>query len=79
MIAPDYIELAAHIKRWGMELGFAQVGIATTELGGDETVGLRSPDELTVGVPRVPRCCVHDLLIGCAARAAAPVSSLSDS
>jgi epoxyqueuosine reductase len=37
MNAPDYIELAAHIKCWGMELGFAQVGIATTELGGDET------------------------------------------
>jgi len=37
MIAPDYIELAAHIKRWGMELGFAQVGIAKTELDADET------------------------------------------
>jgi len=37
MNAPDYIELAARIKRWGSELGFAQVGIATTELGDDET------------------------------------------
>jgi epoxyqueuosine reductase len=37
MNTPDYIELAASIKRWGIELGFAQVGIATTELDADET------------------------------------------
>ena len=37
MDTPDYIELAASIKRWGVELGFAQVGIATTELDTDET------------------------------------------
>ena len=37
MNAPDYTALAARIKDWGMELGFAQVGIATTELGDDET------------------------------------------
>jgi epoxyqueuosine reductase len=37
MNVPDYSALAARIKDWGMELGFAQVGIATTELGDDET------------------------------------------
>ncbi|MGE5167175.1 MAG: tRNA epoxyqueuosine(34) reductase QueG [Deltaproteobacteria bacterium] len=37
MNVPDYSALAARIKHWGMELGFAQVGIATTELGDDET------------------------------------------
>jgi epoxyqueuosine reductase len=37
MNVPDYSALAARIKRWGLELGFAQVGIATTELGDDET------------------------------------------
>jgi epoxyqueuosine reductase len=37
MNAPDYTALAARIKDWGLELGFAQVGIATTELGDDET------------------------------------------
>jgi epoxyqueuosine reductase len=37
MDSPDYIALAARIKRWGLELGFAQVGIATADLGDDET------------------------------------------
>ena len=37
MNLPDYSALAARIKRWGLELGFAQVGIATTELGDEET------------------------------------------
>ncbi|MGH8089873.1 MAG: tRNA epoxyqueuosine(34) reductase QueG [Rudaea sp.] len=37
MNAPDYSALAARIKRWGLELGFAQVGITTTELGDDES------------------------------------------
>jgi epoxyqueuosine reductase len=37
MNLPDYSALAARIKRWGLELGFAQVGIATIELGDDET------------------------------------------
>ena len=36
MNAPDYTALAARIKDWGVELGFAQVGIATTELGDDD-------------------------------------------
>lgn len=33
----DYEALAADIKRWARELGFADVGIAGTELGDDET------------------------------------------
>jgi epoxyqueuosine reductase len=33
----DYSALARHIKRWGQELGFQQVGIASTELDNDET------------------------------------------
>jgi epoxyqueuosine reductase len=33
----DYTELARDIRRWGGELGFQQVGISGTELGGDET------------------------------------------
>lgn len=37
MDTPDYRQLAAAIKRWGAELGFAQVGIATAELRDDET------------------------------------------
>jgi len=36
MDSPDYIELADSIKRWGVELGFAQIGIATVDLGDDE-------------------------------------------
>ncbi len=36
MNSPDYVELASAIKRWGVELGFAQIGIATTRLGDDE-------------------------------------------
>ena len=32
----DYPALTRHIKRWGMELGFQQVGIATTRLDEDE-------------------------------------------
>jgi epoxyqueuosine reductase len=36
MSATDYARLAADIKRWGMELGFAQVGIAATDLAQDE-------------------------------------------
>jgi epoxyqueuosine reductase len=32
----DYPALARHIKRWGMELGFQQVGIAATRLDEDE-------------------------------------------
>jgi len=34
---PDYLQLAAAIKRWGLECGFQQVGISATELGEDET------------------------------------------
>ena len=34
---PDYDQLAADIKRWGLELGFQQLGISATELGDDET------------------------------------------
>ena len=37
MDSPNYAELAAAIKRWGVELGFQQIGIATTDLGADET------------------------------------------
>ncbi|MHB8446530.1 MAG: tRNA epoxyqueuosine(34) reductase QueG [Rudaea sp.] len=37
MDSPDYVELAAAIKRWGVELGFQQIGIAMTDLGADET------------------------------------------
>lgn len=37
MNASDYTELVCHIKRWGLELGFAQVGIASTNLAKDET------------------------------------------
>ncbi len=33
----DYRQLAADVKRWGIELGFQQVGISATELGQDET------------------------------------------
>src|ERR1700754_4366333 len=33
----DYVTLAADIKRWARELGFADVGIAGTDLGDDET------------------------------------------
>jgi len=32
----DYVELAARIKRWGVELGFQQVGVSATDLGADE-------------------------------------------
>ncbi len=32
----DYTELAANIKRWGRELGFADVGICDTDLARDE-------------------------------------------
>jgi epoxyqueuosine reductase len=32
----DHIELAARIKRWGMALGFQQVGISATDLADDE-------------------------------------------
>jgi len=32
----DYATLARHIKRWGMELGFQQVGITNTRLDEDE-------------------------------------------
>ena len=31
--AADYAALARDIKRWGVELGFQQVGIADSELG----------------------------------------------
>ena len=34
--ALDYAALARHIKRWGMELGFQQVGISDTRLDEDE-------------------------------------------
>jgi epoxyqueuosine reductase len=34
--ALDYASLARHIKRWGMELGFQQVGISDTRLDEDE-------------------------------------------
>ncbi|MBS0487138.1 MAG: tRNA epoxyqueuosine(34) reductase QueG [Proteobacteria bacterium] len=37
MNSPDHIELAARIKRWGVELGFAQIGITATQLSDDET------------------------------------------
>jgi len=33
---PDYPALAQSIKRWGMELGFQQLGIADTDLAEDE-------------------------------------------
>jgi len=33
----DYTQLADDVKRWGMELGFQQIGISATELGDDET------------------------------------------
>jgi epoxyqueuosine reductase len=32
----DYLALTRHIKRWGRELGFQQVGITDTDLGGEE-------------------------------------------
>ena len=32
----DYTQLADDVKRWGMELGFQQIGISATELGDDE-------------------------------------------
>ena len=32
----DYTQLADDIKRWGVELGFQQIGISATELGDDE-------------------------------------------
>jgi epoxyqueuosine reductase len=34
---PDFIELTADIKRWGMELGFNQIGITDTDLQAAET------------------------------------------
>lgn len=34
---PDFDLLASHIKHWGRELGFQQIGIANTELNDDET------------------------------------------
>ena len=34
--APDYTALARDIKRWAIELGFAEAGISGTELGEDE-------------------------------------------
>jgi epoxyqueuosine reductase len=34
--APDYTALARDIKRWAIELGFADAGISGTELGEDE-------------------------------------------
>jgi hypothetical protein len=34
--APDYAALARDIKRWAIELGFAEAGISGTELGEDE-------------------------------------------
>ena len=39
-LAPDFAALARDIKRWGIELGFQQVGIADCELGAAEA-GLR--------------------------------------
>jgi epoxyqueuosine reductase len=33
----DYTQLAADIKRWGVDVGFQQIGISATELGADET------------------------------------------
>jgi len=33
---PDWSALAADISRWGGELGFAEIGIADTDLGSDE-------------------------------------------
>ncbi len=33
---PDYVALAADIKRWAVELGFAEAGISSTELAEDE-------------------------------------------
>src|SRR5262245_26501940 len=30
--APDFVKLASHIKQWGRELGFQQVGITDTDL-----------------------------------------------
>jgi epoxyqueuosine reductase len=35
-LKPDYRLLAQSIKRWGMELGFQQLGIADTDLAADE-------------------------------------------
>jgi len=35
--ATDFAQLAAHIKAWGRELGFQQLGITDTDLGRDET------------------------------------------
>ena len=37
MTAPDYTQLAADIKHWGVQFGFQQVGISATDLGADET------------------------------------------
>lgn len=34
--APDYASLARDIKRWAIELGFAEAGISGTDLGEDE-------------------------------------------
>ncbi|HEY8681954.1 MAG TPA: tRNA epoxyqueuosine(34) reductase QueG [Rhodanobacter sp.] len=34
--APDYVALALDIKRWAVELGFAEAGISGTDLGEDE-------------------------------------------
>ena len=36
MNPPDYTALAQHIKHWGKELGFADIGIGDTELSADE-------------------------------------------
>ncbi len=35
-VAPDYTALARDIKRWAIELGFADAGISGTDLGDDE-------------------------------------------
>jgi epoxyqueuosine reductase len=37
MSTPDHNRLAEQIKRWGIELGFQQVGITATDLDADET------------------------------------------
>ncbi|MBS0556119.1 MAG: tRNA epoxyqueuosine(34) reductase QueG [Proteobacteria bacterium] len=36
MDSPDYVQLATAIKRWGVELGFQQIGIAGVDLDQDE-------------------------------------------
>lgn len=40
-LPPDYSALAADIKRWAAELGFAETGISRTDLAGDEPHLLR--------------------------------------